>query len=260
MARSKNHVWKDGHPVSNYFNEKHQEKLLPLFRFNRVNYMKQNQLTRNNIILLICLLIDIFFFPVLSFHRVILKHLLFMSIVFFGTFSLNFVKRTQKILIASGAVTVFLNWFSLFFTNCVLDLVFFFSFFCFNLFIVVFMVRHIAKSKKVNLTIIINSINGYLLLGILGAVLLAMTEILQKSLCYTDTGAINFAGGTSQGFYDFIYLSFVTLTTLGYGDITPVSAFAKSVALMIAIAGQLYLTILIAILVGKFLSKTETDR
>jgi len=222
--------------------------------------MKQNQLTRNNIILLICLLVIILFFPVVSLYRVLMKHLLFTSIVLFGTFSLNFVKRAQKILIASGIVTIFLNWLDLFFSNKVLDLVFFFSFFCFNLFIVVFMVRHIAKSKKVNLTIIINSINGYLLLGILGAVLLAMTEILQKFLYHTDTGAINFAGGTAQGFYDFIYLSFVTLTTLGYGDVTPVSAFAKSVALMIAVTGQLYLTILIAILVGKFLSKTETDR
>jgi len=221
--------------------------------------MKQNQLTRNNIILLICLLIFILFFPVLSLHRVLIKHLLFMSIVFFGTFSLNFVKRAQKILIASGTVTIFLNWLDHFFTNYVLDLVFFFSFFCFNLFIVVFMVRHIAKSKKINLTIIINSINGYLLVGILGAVLLAMTEILQKFLYHLDTGAINFAGGTAEGFHDFLYFSFVTLTTLGYGDVTPVSAFAKSVTLMIAVTGQLYLTILIAMLVGKFLSRTETD-
>ena len=221
--------------------------------------MKQNELTKNNIILLICLLITILFFPVLSFHKELMKHLLFTAIVFFGIFSLNFVKRTQKILIASGTVTIFLNWLDHFFTNHALDLVFFFSFFCFNLFIVVFMVRHIAKSKKVTLTIIINSINGYLLVGILGAVLLAMTEISQKFFYHTDTGAINFAGGTAQGFYEFIYFSFITLTTLGYGDVTPVSAFAKSVALMIAVTGQLYLTILIALLVGKFLGTTETD-
>ena len=109
------------------------------------------------------------------------------------------------------------------------------------------------------LRIIINSINGYLLIGILGAVLLAMTEILQKFLYHPDTGAINFAGGTAEGFHDFLYFSFITLTTLGYGDVTPVSAFAKSVTLMIAVTGQLYLTVLIAMLVGKFLSKTETD-
>ena len=221
--------------------------------------MKQNKLSRNNIILLICLLVIILFHPLLSFHRLLMKIILFTAIIFFGTFSLDFVKRAQKILIASGTVTIFLNWLDHFFPNYVLNLVFSLSFFCFNLFIVVFMVRHIAKSKKVNLTIIINSINGYLLLGILGAVLLAMTEILQKFLYHTDTAAINFAGGNAHGFYDFLYFSFVTLTTLGYGDVTPVSAFAKSVALMIAIAGQLYLTILIAILVGKFLSKTEIN-
>jgi voltage-gated potassium channel len=221
--------------------------------------MKQNRLTRNNIILLICLLVTILFFPVLSFHRVLMKNILFMAIVLFGTFSLDFVKRAQKILIASGTVTICLVWLDHFFPNQVLDLVFSFSFFCFNLSIVIFMVRHIAKSEKINVTIIINSINGYLLIGILGSVLLAMAELLQKSLYHLDTGAINFAGGTAKGFHDFLYFSFVTLTTLGYGDVTPVSAFAKSATIIIAVTGQLYLTILIAMLVGKFLSRTETD-
>ena len=221
--------------------------------------MKKNQLTINNIILLICLLVMILFFPVLSFKRVLVKNILFTAIIIFGTFSLDFVKRAQIILIASGTVTIFLNWLDHFFSNHVLNLVSAFSFFCFNLFIVVFMVRHIAKSKKINITIIINSINGYLLIGILGAVLLAMAEILQKFLYHLDTGAINFSGGTAQGFHDFLYFSFITLTTLGYGDVTPVSAFAKSVTLIIAVSGQLYLTILVAMLVGKFLSRTETD-
>jgi voltage-gated potassium channel len=221
--------------------------------------MKQNQLTINNIILLICLIVMILFFPILSFKRVLMKNILFTAIVFFGTFSLDFVKRAQKILIASGTVTICLTWLDHFFPNQTLDLVFFLSFFFFNLFIVVFMVRHIAKSKKVDATIIVNSINGYLLIGILGSALLAMAEILQKSLYHVDTGAINFAGGTARGFHDFLYFSFVTLTTLGYGDVTPISAFAKSVTVIIAVTGQLYLTILIAMLVGKFLSRTETD-
>jgi voltage-gated potassium channel len=221
--------------------------------------MKQNQLTINNIILLICLIVMILFFPILSFKRVLTKNILFTAIVFFGTFSLDFIKRAQKILIASGTATICLNWLDHFFPSHVLDLVFSFSFFFFNLFIVVFLVRHIAQSKKVNFTIILNSINGYLLIGILGSVLLAMSEIVQKFLYHMDTGAINFAGDTAQGFHDFLYFSFVTLTTLGYGDVTPVSAFAKSATIIIAVTGQLYLTILIAMLVGKYLSRTESD-
>lgn len=221
--------------------------------------MKQNQLTINNIILLICLIVMILFFPILSFKRVLMKNILFTAIVFFGTFSLDFVKRAQKILIASGTVTICLIWLDHFFPSYALDLVFFLSFFFFNLFIVVFVIRHIAKSKKVDATIIVNSINGYLLIGILGSALLAMAEILQKSLYHLDTGAINFAWGTAKGFHDFLYFSFVTLTTLGYGDVTPVSTFAKSATIIIAVTGQLYLTILIAMLVGKFLSRMKTD-
>lgn len=47
-----------------------------------------------------------------------------------------------------------------------------------------------------------------------------------------------------------MYFSLVTLTTLGYGDIIPLSAPAKSVVVMEALVGQIYLTVLIARLVG----------
>jgi voltage-gated potassium channel Kch len=47
-----------------------------------------------------------------------------------------------------------------------------------------------------------------------------------------------------------IYYSFVTLTTLGYGDIVPVSRVARMLAVGEAVTGQLYLTVLVARLVA----------
>ena len=219
--------------------------------------MKRNQLTRNNVLLLICLVIVILFLPVLASFHDVMKNILFTAIIFFGTFSLDFVKRAQKILIVSGAITLCLSWFAYFIDSDVLSLVFSFSFFFYNLFIVIFMVRHVARSAKVNVTIIINSINGYLLLGILGALFLAIAETVHKLIYHLDSGAINFAGKAAKGFHDYLYFSFVTLTTLGYGDVTPVSSFAKSVTMTIAVVGQFYMTILIAILVGKYLSNAK---
>jgi Ion channel len=219
--------------------------------------MEQKKLTRNNVILLTCLLITIFFFPALATHRLLLRDIIFTAIILSGIFSLDFAKKTRRILIASGVVTICLSWLNYFFTNELFGFVAFLSFFCFNLFITVFMIRHIARSKQVTVTIIINSINGYLLIGILGAVLLAITEIVQKIFLKLDTETINFAGSTAAGFHDYLYFSFVTLTTLGYGDITPVSTFAKSLTIIIAVTGQLYLTILVAMLVGKLLSQPE---
>ncbi len=219
--------------------------------------MTQKQLTRNNIILLICLLLIIFFFPSLSKQRLLMRDIIFSAIILFGSFSLDFAKKTRRILIVSGMVTICLSWLHYFFTNTVLGFAGFLSFFCFNLFIAVFMIRHIARSHRVTVTIIINSINGYLLIGVLGAVLLAMTEFMQKFFLKMDAGAIQFSGHAAEGFHDYLYFSFVTLTTLGYGDITPVSALAKSTTIIIAVTGQLYLTILIAMLVGKFLIRHE---
>jgi len=54
---------------------------------------------------------------------------------------------------------------------------------------------------------------------------------------------------------EFTYFSFVTLTTLGYGDIAPVSIIAKTACWMEAVIGQAYLTILIAQLVGHYIAR-----
>lgn len=53
----------------------------------------------------------------------------------------------------------------------------------------------------------------------------------------------------------FLYYSFVTITTLGYGDVTPVTYIATSLAVLEAVVGQLYLVVLVAWLVGMYVSK-----
>jgi hypothetical protein len=52
------------------------------------------------------------------------------------------------------------------------------------------------------------------------------------------------------------YFSFITLTTLGYGDITPGSGAARGLAMVEAIMGQFYIAVLVAELVGRRVSQT----
>ena len=108
-----------------------------------------------------------------------------------------------------------------------------------------------------NGTIILNAVNGYVLIGFLGALLLTMAEIVELYILGIETPLINFAGDALPKFHDYLYFSFVTVTTLGYGDITPANALAKSIVILIAISGQLYLTVLVAMLVGKYLSMNQ---
>ena len=117
--------------------------------------------------------------------------------------------------------------------------------FFFFLAIVILLISQIAASKKVNTKVIIEAINGYLLSGILFA---SLTNLIMQS----SSGAYSFQLEHEAGIIDVIYYSFVTLTTLGYGDIVPVAPFAKSLSVLNAVFGQIYLTVIIALLVGKY--------
>ena len=110
-------------------------------------------------------------------------------------------------------------------------------------------IKFILKLKKVNTQVIAGSIAAYLLFGLSGAMLFDMIDVLYPA---SFDHSFNYGGG-----YDMVYFSFVTLSTLGYGDITPHTPQGQAVAILISIVGQLYLAILMAMLVGKFLKDTD---
>ena len=67
------------------------------------------------------------------------------------------------------------------------------------------------------------------------------------------------AGMSSPRASELLYFSYVTLTTLGYGDITPISATARTFSYLQAVFGQFYIAILIAGLVGAYIAKYLTS-
>ncbi len=64
----------------------------------------------------------------------------------------------------------------------------------------------------------------------------------------------------SREFFPFFYFSLVTMTTVGYGDMSPVTTAAQSFATMEALVGQIYLTILVARLVGMYLVHQQDSK
>ena len=100
---------------------------------------------------------------------------------------------------------------------------------------------------------------AYLLIGIIWADVYAILEnIVPGSF---TTGGIQLAADPGavivtarEQLAHFSYFSLVTLSTLGYGDITPVTRPARALASTEAIFGQLYLAVLIARLVGQAIS------
>jgi len=87
----------------------------------------------------------------------------------------------------------------------------------------------------------------YLLLALLWVLLYALCESISPG-SFDGLGEEARLDGGRSGF---LYFSFATLTTLGYGDIVPLAAGARSLAMLEAVTGQIYLAVLIARLVGE---------
>jgi hypothetical protein len=109
----------------------------------------------------------------------------------------------------------------------------------------------VFNAKKVTLNVIFGGIAGYLLIGYLGANIIMLLYIADEN-SFTLSKEL----GDSLPQRLAYYFSFTTMTTLGYGDITPTSPAAQTLALYLAVVGPLYLTILVAILVGKYISQS----
>jgi hypothetical protein len=109
--------------------------------------------------------------------------------------------------------------------------------------------RIVAKSAEVTREIIFAAVVAYLLIALMWAFLYMLLELVSPgSFSFPDEGKW---GETMR----FEYLSFITITTLGYGDITPLTDKASALVLIEAIVGQIYMVVLVAWLVGMHVSR-----
>ena len=99
------------------------------------------------------------------------------------------------------------------------------------------------RAGPVNVHRIQGAVAAYLLLGLAWA-------LAYEALALVADGAFSSGGPAEPERGRFIYFSFVTLTTVGYGDVTPVHPYVRSLATFEAIVGQLYIAVLIARLIG----------
>jgi voltage-gated potassium channel len=110
----------------------------------------------------------------------------------------------------------------------------------------------VRRSHMVTLGLILGSINVYLMAAIGFANVYVLIEQLQPG---SFTGLDQFIDQPGN----LLYFSFVTLTTLGYGDISPITSYAMTATYLQAIFGQLYLVILVSRLVGMYVGRSLAD-
>src|SRR5438105_9019326 len=117
-------------------------------------------------------------------------------------------------------------------------------------FVVANLLRFVLRAPSVNVEVLCASISAYLMLGLLWTMAYWLVDQLTPGAFAFNTNA----GKHSIRGFNAFYFSFITLSTVGYGDITPVSKVARMLSAMEAMTGLLYVAVLIARLVALYSS------
>lgn len=123
-------------------------------------------------------------------------------------------------------------------------------FFVFYGCVTVNIIRQVWQSQEVNKNVIFGLMSGYVSLGLLGFFLFLSIQIVQP-------GSFNglMIDGVNDGTMmdSLLYYSYITLLTIGYGEIFPMTPVAQKAAILVGLIGQFYLVIITAVVVEKYI-------
>ncbi len=133
------------------------------------------------------------------------------------------------------------------------------------------LIRNLAQERQINREVLLGALAGYLLLGLAAGLLFSALETVVPGSFITsrvNPGPVLRSPGTGLNpanpvwaldFVELNYFAFVTLTTTGYGDIHPVSAQAQMLCVIVAIAGTVYLAMVMGLLISRYTARGVED-
>jgi len=214
----------------------------------RTSTVRNSFLLKSNILLLLALSMMIFIVPVLPIKDNYLARVLLVIVVASGLYAADFSRTAQRILLAFGSVVILITLLNLIWHDSrALGAITFILNTFFFIIVTIALVAHVSRADKIYTSTLLCAVNSYLLIGFSLSMLFIIMGLLSPE-SFTQVEM-------DKGIYPtFVYYGFVTLTTLGFGDITPDSAMARSLSIFTALFGQLYLVIIMALIIGKYLS------
>lgn len=203
--------------------------------------------------LLVGLLILLLFDPIISVRLEklgdVISEASYLVVLVLGVWTLMNERRSFIVGLTLATLAILMTAVSLYFqstTALMIDLGIMLVFYVLSLGVAL---RHIFVDRELTANKLMGSLCVYLLIGVGWSILYAFVYLL------TPNAFSNIQGKSGE----LLYYSFVTLTTLGYGDIVPVTPVARTLAYLEAIAGQFYLAVLVAGLVGAYVSRRLPD-
>jgi len=186
-----------------------------------------------------------------------LYYIIILAIFFSSLYMLNHSPRLRRFAYFNGGLMLILVALSGFFKDIppAFEIVGAFATLCFLILIAFAIIFDIFHSQEVTADTISGAACLYLLIGIIWGEAYSMLEHLSPGSFYYSLPE-KVGRMISSSF--FTYFSFVTLTTIGYGDISPVSKVAKLLVITEAILGQLYIAIFLARIIASYQGRKKS--
>ena len=120
--------------------------------------------------------------------------------------------------------------------------------------------KQLAAEPVVNESLLIGATAGYLHIGLTAGLVMSALETIQPG-SFEPLAVESMAGSSvlnaAQVFSSINYFAFVCLTTVGFGDISPILPLARMVSIGTSVAGPLYLAAVMGVLIGRYVSSVE---
>lgn len=130
---------------------------------------------------------------------------------------------------------------------------------CFLFYVVVTLeiIQQVWKAELINKNVILGLISGYISLGLIGFFICISIEMADQG---SFKGLVISNSNPEMITEELMYYSYITMLTIGYGDIVPVTVLSKKAAILIGLIGQFYLVINTAIVVGKYINQLHNEK
>lgn len=177
----------------------------------------------------------------------VLEGVLVTAVLFAAVLAVGGRKRSLRLAIVLASPPLIARWLHHLMPDLVPEAFFMASFVVFMAFVVGQFLRFILRAPRVNSEVLCAAVSTYLLLALLWASLYALVaRLVPDSFTGLPTGEPFLRG------FKALYFSCITLTTVGYGDISPASGPARMLAMAEAITGTMYMAVLVARLVSVY--------
>jgi len=192
-------------------------------------------------------------FPALATNALLMRATLqvgYSALMLLGIWGLPQRSYLFKFGLALALLTVTFTAIDIFFDSIVIELGLNAAVLLFSISSAIIATRHVFGGTKVDRNLLFGAMCVYLLMGLIWAILYGL---IFQFLPGSFNGIQGIDGKAPMD--TLLYYSFVTLASLGYGDITPVAPLARTLAYLEVVGGQLYIAIMLAGLVGLFLNE-----